>query len=126
MSKNSEKKELEVYARERFGVELDRRKGLNRLKEEVAELERKTVNANIEGAEVSDDIPEEAQQEASEETQAVQEVGQASKADEMNDLALRIWDGQSVSLPRTTRVNRIISRLKDKGFDCIDKLELPE
>lgn len=35
----------------------------------------------------------------------------------MNDLAKRIWDGQSISLPEADRVNRIVAALKDGGYD---------
>lgn len=35
----------------------------------------------------------------------------------MNDLAMRIWVGQSESMPECERVVRIIAALKDKGYD---------
>ena len=44
--------------------------------------------------------------------------------DEMNDLAMRIWAGQSVSLPIHERVKRIEARLTEKGYD-IATLKLP-
>jgi hypothetical protein len=44
---------------------------------------------------------------------------------QMNDLARRIWEGQSQSLPLIERVGRIRYRLKEKGFTAIDQLELP-
>jgi len=44
--------------------------------------------------------------------------------DEMNALAMRIWDGQSISLPLTERVKRIKARLTEKGYDT-STLTLP-
>lgn len=46
--------------------------------------------------------------------------------DDMNDLALRIWEGQSVSLPLKDRVERIVMRLKAKGYDDMSQLTLPK
>lgn len=45
-------------------------------------------------------------------------------ADEMNALALRIWDGQG-SIPLIERVERIVNALKAKGYDTT-KLVLPD
>lgn len=42
----------------------------------------------------------------------------------MNELARRIWDGQSVDLPLNERTRRIVRALKDKGFD-VAGLSLP-
>ena len=39
---------------------------------------------------------------------------------EMNDLANRIWEGQSSSLPKKVRMSRIIFRLKNKGYTDTD------
>jgi hypothetical protein len=48
-----------------------------------------------------------------------------SKMAEMNDLALRIFEGQG-SIPDSERVSRIVDRLKDKGYeDVIKHLDLP-
>ena len=44
---------------------------------------------------------------------------------QMNDLANRIWEGQSPSLPLNERVRRIKNSLKEKGFTAIDQLVLP-
>lgn len=43
----------------------------------------------------------------------------------INDLAMRIWEGQSVSLPERVRVTRIINALKDKGYEDLSDLNLP-
>lgn len=37
--------------------------------------------------------------------------------EEMNDLALRIYEGQSPDLPVRWRVERIVKALKSKGYD---------
>ena len=44
---------------------------------------------------------------------------------QMNDLANRIWEGQSPSLPLNERMRRIKNSLKEKGFTAIDQLILP-
>ncbi len=44
----------------------------------------------------------------------------------MNDMAARIWEGQSISLPIIERVGRIKAALKDKGFTEFDHLVLPD
>lgn len=54
----------------------------------------------------------------------VEIVDPIETGDEMNDLAMRIWDGQSISLPLTERVKRIKARLTEKGYD-ITNLTLP-
>lgn len=43
----------------------------------------------------------------------------------MNDMALRIWDGQSTDLPLNERVKRIVSGLKEQGYEDMSGLELP-
>lgn len=49
-----------------------------------------------------------------------------SRIENMNDLAERIWSGQSISEPLIWRVNRIKDQLTEKGYeDLLDKLELP-
>jgi hypothetical protein len=53
-----------------------------------------------------------------------QREAKAAVAD-MNALALRIWDGQSIDLPLIERVKRIKSALLDKGYD-LDGLSLPD
>lgn len=42
----------------------------------------------------------------------------------MNDLARRIWEGQSISLHHVERVRRIAERLRAKGYD-LEGLVLP-
>ena len=37
----------------------------------------------------------------------------------MNELAVRIWDGQSVSLPKKERLARINTALTAKGYEDI-------
>jgi len=50
----------------------------------------------------------------------------ADGAAEMNEYALRVWNGQSVSLPLNDRVYRVVAALKDQGLDNqLDKLTLP-
>lgn len=48
-----------------------------------------------------------------------------TEAIEMNDLALRIFEGQSPDLPKKVRVERITMRLKNKGYKDMSKLKLP-
>lgn len=43
----------------------------------------------------------------------------------MNELAARVWAGQSESLPRHERVRRIERALAAQGYD-VSGLELPE
>lgn len=43
----------------------------------------------------------------------------------VNELALRIWDGQSPDLPLIERVHRIKNALIAKGFE-LDGLTLPD
>lgn len=77
---------------EQLGIKVDGRWSDERIQKEIDKL----------GA--SDAVPQ-AKEEAAEEVR-----------DEMNDLARRIWDGQSVSLPVKLRIERIEARLRDKGY----------
>ena len=56
--------------------------------------------------------------------ESVEELIETAVA-QMNDLANRIWEGQSPSLPLNERVRRIKNSLKEKGFTAIDQLVLP-
>lgn len=117
-----DKNELETYAKEAHGIDLDKRRSVKKLREQIAELE------------ASNGMREETQeQETTEEEvigvsdEIVAIVVNDNIIDVMNDLANRIWKGQSVSLPRHERERRIKAALVDKGYsDCLDKLELPE
>ena len=55
----------------------------------------------------------------------VRRVKEDVELSQMNDLALRIWDGQSPDLPLNERVKRIAAALNAQGFDEIVSLELP-
>lgn len=54
----------------------------------------------------------------------VEVVDPIEAGEEMNVLAMRIWRGQSISLPTGERVKRIKARLTEKGYD-ISTLKLP-
>ena len=41
---------------------------------------------------------------------------QASPVDAMNEYATRVWDGQSVDLPKSERINRVKEALKGQGY----------
>ena len=43
----------------------------------------------------------------------------------MNDLAMRIFEGQSPDLSTQVRTERIVMRLKNKGYTCLNDLQLP-
>lgn len=48
-----------------------------------------------------------------------------NKVDKMNDLALRIFQGQSPDLPPRYRVERIVKGLKAQGYEDFSELDLP-
>lgn len=110
----TEKDELEAYAREKFGVDLDKRRSIKTLKAQIQELEEGVTDGNDSG-------PEE-----DKEVSSKKEIQKEKVLESAQSLANRIWTGQSVSLPEHVRKSRIISRLKDKGYSDaeIDKLEL--
>ncbi len=43
----------------------------------------------------------------------------------MNDLALRVWDGQSVSLSLRERVERVVKAVVGQGYEDIASIKLP-
>ena len=45
--------------------------------------------------------------------------------DDLNNLALRIWNGQSASLSLKDRVHRIVKAAKSRGYDDFSGLSLP-
>lgn len=57
-------------------------------------------------------------------TAAAPTISVGGELSDMNALALRIWEGQSVSLPIVERVKRIKKALTDKGYD-VKGLKLP-
>ena len=54
----------------------------------------------------------------------VEQVAETPAKEPMNSLALRIWNGQSLSAPEDWRVMRVIEGLKSHGYD-IAGLALP-
>lgn len=50
----------------------------------------------------------------------------ARRIDLMNAHALRIWDGQSIDLPRAERIERIKAGLIEQGYADFTQLRLPE
>ena len=125
---SEDKSELEEYAKEQFGVDLDKRKGLNKLKAEIAEHHR--VKAEAQGDNDAVREIEEKEQQGPEKAEVKPDhewEGEYSEVTIMNTHALKIWQGQSVSLPKHERVRRIKAALVKKGYtDILDKLELPE
>jgi hypothetical protein len=140
----SEKKELQKKAK-KLGLKLHGRMSEENMKAAIAGAD--TASQHIEGADAISQETQEAAEEAltesmiegaihtivddieSGENKIVQPGTKSPLTEiEMNDLALRIWDGQSVSLPRKLRESRIVSRLKDKGYtdEELIKLELPD
>jgi len=64
--------------------------------------------------------------EKAEDTETKAMSAKQSRVADMNLLARRIWDGQSISLPLITRVGRIKSALAAKGYEKdISSLSLP-
>jgi hypothetical protein len=58
--------------------------------------------------------------------EAARREAEESAAATMNALALRIWDGQSISLPLVDRVTRIKAALIHHGYqDYLGSLSLP-
>lgn len=55
----------------------------------------------------------------------IQDAVEAIDASAMNDLAARIWEGQSVSADETWRVSRVIEGLKSHGYSDLSGLVLP-
>jgi hypothetical protein len=55
----------------------------------------------------------------------IKEIENSSKVREMNDLARRIFNGQSPDLTDQVRVERIITGLKNQGYTDMSKLNLP-
>jgi len=56
---------------------------------------------------------------------SVEEMAENATTKAMNDLALRIWEGQSPDLPKKIRVERIAMRLRDRGYEDLKALDLP-
>lgn len=55
----------------------------------------------------------------------IQDAVEAIDASAMNDLAARIWEGQSVSADETWRVSRVLDGLKSHGYSDFAGLVLP-
>lgn len=81
---------------------IDKRWGINRIAAELG------VNANS---------PYPAQEPELPEPVAIQE-SESDRRDAAQDLAMRIWDGQSPDLKRAERIRRIEERLGNKGYDA--------
>lgn len=47
-------------------------------------------------------------------------ITQASPVDAMNEYANRVWDGQSVDLPKPERIHRVKEALKGQGYSDTD------
>lgn len=125
---SEDKNELEAYAKDKFGVDLDKRKKLKTLKMEIAKLEAEH-GSNPRTEETRQAPAQQEAEQAEVQGEGLQEViPSPDSVDKMNDLVRRIWLGQSVSLPLTIRKSRIISRLKEKGYTDaeISDLELPK
>jgi len=50
-------------------------------------------------------------------TEAATDSDIQGEVDRMQDMAQRIWDGQSISLPLKTRAERIGKALTEQGFE---------
>lgn len=59
------------------------------------------------------------------EDRVMQGIGNMKSADAMNDLALRIFDGQSPDLGKKERVLRIVRGLNAQGYTDMSNLTLP-
>ncbi len=115
MTEKEQKDQLEAYAKEKFGVDLDKRKKLETLQDEVAELESLEEETKPTASGIAERM-----------TEINKELRGALAGDAaMNALALRIWEGQSVSLPVHVRVKRIAASLRDKGYCDLSALTLP-
>lgn len=90
-------------------------------KKAAKKVPRKT--SKIEGDDIEQSTPS-TLLEASNDTVSIEIVAPIETGDEMNDLAMRIWEGQSISLPITERVKRIKASLTEKGYDT-STLTLP-
>lgn len=99
---------------ESLGIKVDGRWSEARLKEEIERAE----NAVIEGADAPEnyDLPEETPKEP-EETEDI---------DAMNDLANRIWSGQSPDLPEHERMFRVKKGCEAQGYTRLDEIVIDE
>ena len=66
--------------------------------------------------------PKKAQEPVQESVQIAEKA--PDSVEKMNVYALRIWEGQSISLPLVDRVNRVKNGLLKQGFN-LDGLSLP-
>jgi hypothetical protein len=61
------------------------------------------------------------------EARRLADLAMQGEVDRMQNMAQRIWDGQSISLPTKTRVERLEKALLDQGFEPImHRLREPE